>query len=187
MKKILDKIEEIDMKFIQENISDFHEYSSEKNLYNYMSELNPHSSISDTYKYFEDLINRETLHAFPIMLEDKKVIGTVTLELLSKKRNNWIIGYASSPLYRGLPIIPLTIACVIWIGFSKFNVRRLEGMTQIDNLESRNLMTGLGFVEEGKKRYYYKSIEDGEYLHAIIYSLFKEEFKFLERFEKLTK
>jgi RimJ/RimL family protein N-acetyltransferase len=187
MKKILDNIREIDKKFIQKNISDFYEYSREKNLYKFMAELNPHSSMSDTYKYFEDLINRETLHAFPIIFENNKVIGTVTLELLNEKRNNWIIGYASSPLYSGLPIIPLTIASVIWIGFNKYNVRRLEGMAQIDNLESQNLMKGLGFVEEGTRRYYYKGRENGEYLHAKIYSLFREDFTFLDRFEKLSK
>ena len=187
MKKILDNIKKIDKKFIQENISDFYEYSSEKDLYKYMAELNPHSSMSDTYEYFEDLINRETLHAFPILYKDNKVIGTVTLELLNEKRNDWIIGYASSPLYRGLPIITLTIASVIWIGFNEYSVRRLEGMTQVDNLESQSLMKGLGFVEEGKKRYYYKSRESDEYLHAIIYSLFREEFTFLERFEKLSR
>ena len=187
MKNTLKNLKEIDIQFLEENISDFHEYSSNKNLYDFMAELTPHLSVSETHKYFEGLINRDSVHVFPIILEGKKVIGTVSLTLENAKRNIWMIGFASSPLYSGMPIILLTVSAVVWTAFKKYNVRRLEGMTQIDNLKSQNLMQGLGFKEEGTRRFFYKGREDGEYLHAKTYSLFLEDFSLFQKFDKMLK
>ena len=186
MKNILNNLNEMDINFLKENISDFYEYSSNKKLYEFMGELTPHSSKQETYRYFEGLINCETVHIFPIIFEDKKVIGSVSLTLENKKRNIWLIGFASSPLYSGLPIVVLTIASVIWTAFKTYNVRRLEGMAQIDNLKSQNLLQGLGFKEEGIKRFFYKA-KDHDYLHAKTYSLFREDFSLSRKFKRLSK
>ena len=147
-----------------------------------MSELTAHYGLSDTKRYFDKLIKDKTVHLFPI-LQKKKVVGTVSLRQLNKLRGNFHIGFASSSSSWGLPVVALTIASVIWLSFEKYKARRLEGLTQINNLRSQKLMENLGFKEEGLMKSYYKNKLNGDYIDAKIYNLFKHEFSLLKKFE----
>ena len=154
MKKFFQSLKKIDNNFLENNISDFHEYSSDPSMYKFMCEHETFKTQKETFTYFNKLIKKENVHLFPILIEKKKVIGTVSISLLNEYRNDWIIGFASSSKYWGLPFIPLTISAVIGICFIKLNAHRIEGLTQIDNLRSQKLMESLGFKEEGIKRSY---------------------------------
>ena len=183
MKNILKALNPIDIEFVEARLMDFFEYGSNEKLYEFMRELLPHKNTVETYDYFSQLISREGVYVYPIFMNSDKVIGTVTLTQKNKERNIWIIGYASSPSFAGLPIIPLTVAAVIWIAFRKFGVRRLEGVCQIDNLKSQDLLAGLGFHNEGTMRRFYKCVREDIYLDAVSYSLFWDEFRLRDKFD----
>lgn len=109
------------------------------------------------------------------------MIGTVSISLLNEYRRDWIIGFASSSKYWGLPITSLTISAVIGICFIKLNAHRIEGITQIDNLRSQKLMESLGFKEEGIKRSYYRDDNNKTFIDAKIYGLLSNEFVYLDK------
>ena len=182
VKKIFKSLKEIDNNFLENNISDFHEYSSDSLMNKFLREHKPFKTQKETFTYFNKLIKKENVHLFPILIENKKVIGTVSLSLLNEYRKDWIIGFASSSKYWGQPIITLTISAVIGICFIKYNAHRIEGLTQIDNLRAQNLLENLGFKEEGTKRSYYRDDNNKTYIDAKIYGLLSSEFLYLNRF-----
>ena len=180
--KIFEQLQEINTEFIEEHITEFHQYSSDPKMYEYMCELTPHQNLSETKTYFKKLVNDESNFVFPI-LKEKKVIGSVTLREENKYRGYFSIGYASSTLHAGEIIIPLTISAVIWLSFEKYKAYRLQGISEINNLRTQKLIEGLGFKEEGILRSYYKNKSNGNYIDAKIHSLFKNEFRHLKFFK----
>jgi len=180
---ILGQLKELDAKFLEDHIAEFHEYSSDPKMYEFMRELTPHQNLSETRNYFKKLVNDESAYVFPV-LKEKKVIGSVTLRQENKLRGYFSIGYATSPSYGGTSVIPLTISAVIWLSFEKYKAHRLQGISEINNLRTQKLIEGLGFKEEGILRSYYKNKLNGHYIDAKIHSLFKHEFRHLKFFLK---
>lgn len=181
IKKLLKRLKKIDHLFLEKHIADFHDYSQDHLMYKYMCELTPHQSISDTFEYFKKLINDDMVNVYPILLDESKVIGTVSMRLENKLRGNWSIGFASSSLYWGLPTIPLTVSAAIGLSIEKYNANRIEGLTQSNNTKSQKLFKGLGFKEEGVKRSFYRDKNTGKFLDAKIYGLLCNEFVYLKR------
>ena len=147
------------------------EYSQNPAVYTFL-EFEPHRSIEETEEYLRKLIARSKLESghywFIALKESKKVIGTVGLLNIDKRKGSAEIGYGLSPDYWGQGYFQEALVIVAKYLFLELGFHRISAITQSDNEPSVRALERLGFKREGLMRDFYLHTDGRRYDAALM-------------------
>lgn len=104
-----------------------------------------------------------------------KLVGTIGFHPLNRLNESLEIGYWLGEKFQGKGIITSACRAMLEIGFTIFNVHRIEIRAAAENQRSRAVAKRLGFHEDGIRRKAQK-LSDG-FFDEVIYSMLREEWE----------
>jgi [ribosomal protein S5]-alanine N-acetyltransferase len=104
---------------------------------------------------------------------DNTVIGMVGFNYWNRTDNRGSIGFDLNRAYWRQGIMREAVEAVINFGFDEMLLNRIEADASIYNTASVNLLTSLGFQQEGVQREQY--YEDSTYHDLVLFGLLKRE------------
>ena len=151
-------------------LSDFHEYSVCKELYEHF-EFSVFKDISESQKYLNTLINRSNFDSeqFWFIKESSsgKVIGSFGVHTLDVDRRSVEIGYGLSPYYWGNGYFKEALNRMLDYIFLDLNLHRIVAKTSKLNHASIIGLEKSGFKKEGLMKDFYKK-KDGAWFDAVL-------------------
>ncbi|MFT4516862.1 MAG: ribosomal-protein-alanine N-acetyltransferase [Gammaproteobacteria bacterium] len=144
-------------------INDMWEYSKESELYRFL-EYDCLDDKKATLNYFKKLVERtkkENCHIWFIQLIDnKKVVGSISAHQLDHSRNSCEIGFAISPNYWGQGIFDIVLSTLVEELFNYYNINRISALTYRENIRCIKSLEKNKFKIEGLLKDYYKSSDN---------------------------
>ncbi len=138
----------------------------------------PHKTVSETINVITNLITPRSPYDLGVWAiidnNTSKMIGTIELynhSPLFKAE----LGYALSPKYWGLGIVPEAVNEVVAYAFEFLALKRLEVGLFLDNIQSKRVCEKTGFTFEGVSRNGYIRY-DGKILDKANYAMTKEDY-----------
>lgn len=138
----------------------------------------PHKSVSETIIVIRNLITPRTQYDIGVWAivekQSGKMIGTIELynhTPLFKAE----LGYALSPKYWGMGIVPEAANEVISYGFEYLSLKRIEVGIFVNNIQSKRVCEKTGFTFEGVSRNGYIRY-DGVIFDKANYGMTKEDY-----------
>ena len=118
-------------------------------------------------------------YGFVIELKSEhKVIGGIGINHLDSYQGTATIGYWLGESYWRQGYGSEALKSILYFGFKKLKLRRLEAGVFVGNPSSGKLLEKYGFKREGIKRKALRSKSDGKIYDEIIYSILSSEYKF---------
>ncbi|MGH0597578.1 GNAT family N-acetyltransferase [Bacillus mycoides] len=102
-----------------------------------------------------------------------QLIGTCGFHLINKHHKRAEIGYELDDTYWGQGYATEALQAMLAYGFETLQFIRIAAVVYIENEASRNLLTKVGFQEEGLLRKY--MIQNDVAHDTVVYSLLKED------------
>jgi len=135
-------------------------------------------SLSDTQKLINSW-NKEAGEQDLIFLgifsrATKDFLGTISLFNIDRKHSYASLGFQLVKDYWGRGIMNESLTNFVKFVFEELNLHRIEAQTYIGNERSANVLTRLGFKNEGKLRQNF--LIDGKYEDSYLYSILRSEF-----------
>lgn len=168
---ILEPMNQSDLMFIFEHFS-----KAEVNRYLYdappVTEMNEAQEIVDWYQN-----TSEKTHCRWIikLKEDGQSIGTCGFHLYDPSQHTLDIGYDLSPIYWQKGYMKEAVNAILAFVYEKMQVNRIQAIVALDNKASQQLLTSVGFLQEGllRAKHFYK----GVYYDHYVYGILKEDFQ----------
>ncbi|MBE7150722.1 GNAT family N-acetyltransferase [Bacillus mycoides] len=104
-----------------------------------------------------------------------QLIGTCGFHLINKHHKRAEIGYELDDTYWGQGYATEALQAMLAYGFETLQFIRIAAVVYIENEASRNLLTKVGFQEEGLLRKY--MIQNDVAHDTVVYSLLKEDWQ----------
>lgn len=123
---------------------------------------------------FESLSREKKGNRFTISLtETNTVIGSCGFNYLDYENDRGEIGYELDKEYWGQGYMTEALKTLMQVGFSQFNLNRIEAKVEPQNVASQYVLKKIGCKEEGLLRKYEKA--KGTYIDLIMFSALKED------------
>ena len=162
----------------EDYLNDIHEYSILPQFYEHL-EYPPFTCIEDTKEFLAKLMKRSddvTGHYWFIYhIDSKKVIGTIAVLDIDKRKGSAELAYGLSPLYWGNGFFSESLKLVIDWFFELLGNHRLFIKTAVNNVNSINAVTKMGFKKEGLFRDYYLDDITKKRSDAMLLSMLKSD------------
>ena len=103
------------------------------------------------------------------LLQEPKMIGTITIWKIDRTNHRGEIGYLLSPDFQGAGLMSEALHAIIKYAFKTLQLHSLEANVNPDNAASINLLERNGFVREAyfRENFYF----EGNFEDSAIYSL----------------
>ncbi len=136
-----------------------------------LTSMDQASKIIDSFQsHFE---KKQAIRWGIVLKETGEFIGTLGLNNLSLWSKKAEIGFELHPDFWKMGLTSEAVKVVLDYSFTELNLFRMGAVTYPQNEASINLLTGLGFKEEGRLRgYLYQNQQSHD---ALIFSLLKPE------------
>ncbi|MDJ0554147.1 MAG: GNAT family protein [Microcoleaceae cyanobacterium MO_207.B10] len=158
---------------------DMFEYASDPEVSKYTGWYT-HYSIEDTKLFLHHVINsylNNQVSSWGIVHKlDEKFIGTLGFIAWNIEHARGEIGYALSRKYWGKGYMTEVVNAIIYFGFSRMMLNRIEARCAIQNIASARVMEKVGMKYEGILRQH--MFMKGKYRDLKIYSITKDEFSY---------
>ena len=177
--------------FSFDGAEEMHKYSKDERVYEYL-ETSPHSSLEETRQYIgaqleragDGKVNLTGKIWFIRRVRDDRMVGSVALMELDKKRLSVCWGFAVDPEFWGEGYIYEVQEIIKDYVFNELGLNRLWSVTYITNERAKKTVLAGGFQEEGVLREYYRN-EAGDFIDAWIYGMVKSDFHKQEAVSKV--
>ena len=154
-------------KFDMSGLHDFHEYSTESELFKYL-EFGPHKELSDSIEYINKVEDRilngfyggPTMYWFLRLRGSKKVIGSMVLYGVNFDTGVGWIGKGLSPAYWGNGYMFEAMGIYLDYCRDALGLKEIKSYTRHDNKPNIKLMKKYGFKIIKEIESFYKN-EDG--------------------------
>ncbi|MBH65580.1 MAG: hypothetical protein CL784_03585 [Chloroflexi bacterium] len=162
--------------------TEMYKYSKDERVYEYM-ESSAHSSLEETTQYIESRLARtgnglakaNGKYWFIRRIEDDRMLGSVALTDLDRKRLSVCWGFALDPEFWGEGYIYEVQEIIKDYVFNELGLNRLWSVTYITNERTKQTVLAGGFQSEGVLREYYRD-EKGHFIDAWLYGMLKTDF-----------
>ncbi len=123
----------------------------------------------------ENGIRSNELIAWAItLLEDPKIIGTMSFHKIDKANHRAEIGYLLNPVFWGVGIVSEATKAILDYGFNQLGFHSVEAHVNPENQRSVGVLQKFDFEREGYFRENYFC--NGQFTDTIVYSLLKRNF-----------
>lgn len=129
-------------------------------------------SISETEQWYENN-HKDPYQEIKGIYLDSTLVGIARLMFISKTDSTGEIGlYIGSDTCRGAGLGKLAVTELIRIANEVWSLNKVYARIRSNNEASIRLFTGLGFIEEGKLKNHYRSIENQQWDDVLYFSNF---------------
>lgn len=109
-----------------------------------------------------------------VLKENNELIGTIGFNNWNSKNKRAEIGYDLQPRYWRRGYATEAIQRVLSFGFREMDINRMGAVVYLENTASRQLLTSIGFEEEGILKEY--MLQKGQFYDVTMFSLLKRNF-----------
>jgi len=157
-------------------LHDMWEYSKNEKLYEHF-EYECHKNIKETSRYLKKLIHDSdgiNCHVYFIKLKEiNKVIGSINIHKIDRKRESCHIGYAISPDFWGKGIFASALDLCLDELVKYHKMYRITALTSQENIRSIKSLQKKGFITEGTLKNFYKD-SNGRRFNALLLTLIND-------------
>jgi ribosomal-protein-alanine N-acetyltransferase len=107
--------------------------------------------------------------------ENGALIGTCGFHKWNRRSARAEIGYDLTPAFWGQGVMTEAVSAMLWNGFGRMGLNRVEAIVYPENIASVRLLTHLGFSREGVMREYYRL--GGRFYDHALFSLLRREWE----------
>lgn len=161
-----------------EYLNDIHEYSIVPQFYEHL-EYAPFKKVQDTEAFLERLFKRSDNvighYWFIYNISENKVIGTIGLLDIDRRKGSAELAYGLSPFFWGNGFFSEALKLLVNWFFEQDGTHRLFIKTSHKNINSINAVVRMGFKKEGLLRDYYFDEKTKERWDATLLSMLRSD------------
>lgn len=132
------------------------------------------NQATEMIQFFESLSKKRQGNRFSILLnKSTELIGSCGFNYLDYENDRGEIGYELDIEYWNMGYMTEALTKLIDLGFSSYNLNRIEAKVEPKNEASKHILKKIGFKEEGLLRKFEKA--KGNYIDLIMFSVLKED------------
>lgn len=130
-------------KFMDEDVFDVFEYSSDDETTNFLT-WKSHKNIEETIFSINNFLKKDGVFAI-VLKSSKKVIGCI--DLMIENDNKATFGYVLNKKYWRNGFMSEALLKIINIAFNEFSLDEVFGLCEIDNKASAKVMEKCGMIQ----------------------------------------